>query len=431
MKVSYYATLTAGAFCLVLSALVFYLTDNTTDNTTNTNISNASLVHQPSTSYKKNFRRNLSKRFSIGKDSGKDGGKGSQKDDEFATLLDRVSELEDQLDTLLTALADGSLMGPTGPVGPIGPEGPEGPKGENGEVGAQGPVGPQGPAGSSGPQGPTGPTGPIGLQGPEGLAGPQGPEGPAGPAGPHGPEGPTGLTGPQGPQGLQGLVGRVGPIGLAGPRGPQGTAGPIGPQGPTGPEGPPGEVSTGDIVTFGTPASGSPVNLSTGSTGDANPISIQSPVLGVNFIIAVEGLFPSRSRRLEEEKENEGNSTKHMDYVDEDVTHNHRRLAGEPLLGEIFMFAGNFAPRGFAFCNGQLLPISQNVALFSILGTTYGGDSRTNFGLPDLRGRSPMHVGQGVNLGQNIGTATSTLGIANLPPHSHDYNVRLVINTLE
>lgn len=64
--------------------------------------------------------------------------------------------------------------------------------------------------------------------------------------------------------------------------------------------------------------------------------------------------------------------------------------AVEPLLGEISMFAGNFAPRGWAFCDGQLIPISQNPALFSILGTTYGGDGRTTFGLPDLRGRSPI-----------------------------------------
>lgn len=79
----------------------------------------------------------------------------------------------------------------------------------------------------------------------------------------------------------------------------------------------------------------------------------------------------------------------------------------EPFIGEIKMFAGNFAPRGFALCDGQLLPISQNSALFSILGTTYGGDGRTTFGLPDLRGRVPMHQGSGpgmatVYLGQKI-----------------------------
>ena len=69
-----------------------------------------------------------------------------------------------------------------------------------------------------------------------------------------------------------------------------------------------------------------------------------------------------------------------------------------PFVGEIAMFGGNFAPRGWAFCNGQLLPISQNSALFSLLGTTYGGDGRTTFGLPDLRGRVPMHPGNGPGL---------------------------------
>ena len=79
-----------------------------------------------------------------------------------------------------------------------------------------------------------------------------------------------------------------------------------------------------------------------------------------------------------------------------------------PFIAEIVMFGGNFAPRGYAFCNGQLLPIAQNTALFSILGTTYGGDGRTTFALPDMRGRMPMHSGTGpgldpVQLGQRGG----------------------------
>lgn len=72
--------------------------------------------------------------------------------------------------------------------------------------------------------------------------------------------------------------------------------------------------------------------------------------------------------------------------------------ADDPFLGEVRIFAGNFAPRGFAFCEGQLLPISQNTALFSLLGTMYGGDGRTTFGLPDLRGRTPVHTGTGPGL---------------------------------
>jgi microcystin-dependent protein len=96
----------------------------------------------------------------------------------------------------------------------------------------------------------------------------------------------------------------------------------------------------------------------------------------------------------------------------------------EPFVGEIRMFAGNFAPRGWALCDGQLLAISQNDALFSLLGTIYGGDGRTTFGLPDLRGRIPVHTGSGPGLsprqiGAKAGTETETLTIAQLPAHSH------------
>lgn len=85
-----------------------------------------------------------------------------------------------------------------------------------------------------------------------------------------------------------------------------------------------------------------------------------------------------------------------------------------PFVGEVTRFAGNFAPRGWAFCNGQLLPIAQNDALFSLLGTTYGGDGRTTFGLPDLRGRAPIHPGTGpglptFRLGQKTGMEQSTV----------------------
>lgn len=99
----------------------------------------------------------------------------------------------------------------------------------------------------------------------------------------------------------------------------------------------------------------------------------------------------------------------------------------EPFIAEIKMFAGNFAPRGFAFCDGQLLAISQNTALFSLVGTIYGGDGRTTMGLPDLRGRFPMHPGSGPGLtprqlGQKSGTETNTLTASNMPPHSHSVN---------
>jgi microcystin-dependent protein len=91
----------------------------------------------------------------------------------------------------------------------------------------------------------------------------------------------------------------------------------------------------------------------------------------------------------------------------------------EPFIGEIKMFGGNYAIRGWAFCNGALLAISQNDALFSLFGTTYGGDGQTTFGLPDLRGRVPLHVGSGFTLGQMGGSETVTLTQQQIPLHTH------------
>jgi len=96
----------------------------------------------------------------------------------------------------------------------------------------------------------------------------------------------------------------------------------------------------------------------------------------------------------------------------------------EPFIAEIRIFAGNFAPRSWAFCNGQLLPISQNTALFSLIGTTYGGDGRSTMALPDLQGRLPMHPGRGpglsdYRLGERGGTETVTLSEQEIPNHSH------------
>jgi microcystin-dependent protein len=98
--------------------------------------------------------------------------------------------------------------------------------------------------------------------------------------------------------------------------------------------------------------------------------------------------------------------------------------SSQPFLGEVMLFAGNFAPVGWAFCNGQLLPISQNTALFSLLGTMYGGNGISTFALPDLRGRAPMHFGQGPGLsnyveGQAGGEEVHTLATAEMPAHSH------------
>ena len=91
----------------------------------------------------------------------------------------------------------------------------------------------------------------------------------------------------------------------------------------------------------------------------------------------------------------------------------------EPFLAEIRIVGFNFAPRGWGFCDGQILPINQNQSLFSLLGTTYGGDGRTSFGLPGLRGRSPIHVGGGHNLGQKSGEERHTLQTGEIPQHTH------------
>src|SRR6185503_7769573 len=91
----------------------------------------------------------------------------------------------------------------------------------------------------------------------------------------------------------------------------------------------------------------------------------------------------------------------------------------EPFLSEIRIMSFNFAPKGWAMCNGQLLPINQNQALFSLLGTVYGGNGQTTFALPDLRGRNPIHVGQGHTLGERGGESAHTLTTAEMPAHNH------------
>lgn len=101
----------------------------------------------------------------------------------------------------------------------------------------------------------------------------------------------------------------------------------------------------------------------------------------------------------------------------------------DPFVAEIRIFPFNFAPRGWAWCDGQLMPLSQNTALFSLLGTTYGGDGKSNFALPDLQGRAPMHPGQGPglslhDLGESAGSETVTLTETEMPAHPHAYVAR-------
>src|SRR2546430_10027020 len=93
----------------------------------------------------------------------------------------------------------------------------------------------------------------------------------------------------------------------------------------------------------------------------------------------------------------------------------------QPYVGEIRMFAGYFAPAGWMFCEGQLLPISEYETLFNLIGTTYGGDGQSTFALPDLRGRVPLHQGSGFTLAENGGVETVTLTVAQIPSHSHAF----------
>ena len=99
----------------------------------------------------------------------------------------------------------------------------------------------------------------------------------------------------------------------------------------------------------------------------------------------------------------------------------------EPFLSEIRIFSFNFPPKGWAFCNGQLLPINQNQALFSLLGTTYGGNGQTSFALPNLRGRTPIHSGSGHTLGEAAGSSAVTINISQLPQHTHTLTSNLCI----
>lgn len=94
----------------------------------------------------------------------------------------------------------------------------------------------------------------------------------------------------------------------------------------------------------------------------------------------------------------------------------------EPFLAEVRIFSFNFPPKGWAFCNGQLLPINQNQALFSLLGTTFGGNGQTNFALPDLRGRNANHMGAGKTLGERAGSDAVTITMAQMPAHNHFVN---------
>ncbi len=142
------------------------------------------------------------------------------------------------------------------------------------------------------------------------------------------------------------------------------------------------------------------------NTGNSQPHGNMAPSLGLNYVIALQGTFPSRNA------------------VAEGGESDLEALGVSPFIGEISLFGGNFAPRDWAFCDGQLLPIASYTALFSILGTTYGGDGETTFALPDLRGRAALGEGRGAGLsdwrlGYRGGDETITLNINQLPSHNH------------
>ena len=157
---------------------------------------------------------------------------------------------------------------------------------------------------------------------------------------------------------------------------------PTGLIGPTGPQGPPGVLPAG-----------------TDPTGSGKPVNNMQPFQAVSYIIVIDGsaTYPGRGGGVQ---------------------------TTGPLIGEINLFAGNFAPSGYALCNGQVLPISTYSALWTLLGTIYGGDGETTFALPDLRGRAPMHQGTGPGLsvrpiGAKGGSESNTLTTSNLATHSH------------
>ena len=260
----------------------------------------------------------------------------------------------------------GAWVGPMGATGPRGATGPKGDPGDVGPAGAAGPKGDVGPAGAIGPVGPAGVAGPVGAigpVGPAGVAGPVGPAGAIGPVGPAGVAGPVGPVGAIGPVGPAGVAGPVGPVGAIGPVGPAGVAGPVGPAGAIGPVGPAGV--SGPAGPVGAIGPAGPAGA-TGSAGPAGPIGATGATgaTGNSALSAYYGTYT-------------GNAS-----------------AGNGIgctMGEMKLTANVGVGEGIP-ARGQLLSISQNSALFALLGTTYGGDGITTFALPDMRPVTPNNM---------------------------------------
>jgi hypothetical protein len=210
-------------------------------------------------------------------------------------------------------------------------------QGAQGPAGPQGLTGPAGPAGAAGAAGPAGPAGAKGATGSTGATGPAGPQGAAGATGATGPAGPQGLIGPAGPAGPIGAQGAIGPIGLAGPTGATGGTGPAGPAGPTGATGPQGPPGTSTI----------PANL-----------TALSGALSTNGGVA----FLGNGRFI---------------------------YAASCMIGDVVLSVNGYGA-GALPADGRIIPISGNTALFSLIGTNFGGNGTTNFALPDLRAFAPQ-----------------------------------------
>jgi microcystin-dependent protein len=214
-----------------------------------------------------------------------------------------------------------------------------------------------------------------GQPGADGANGIDGEKGDKGLVGDTGAEGAIGASGSQGSRGMDGERGNIGERGDAGTNGIDGEKGETGDASafPTG--------DNGDLFTHdGTNWVARKPNI---QAHESQNLNVRNPYLGIHYIIATQGDFPARS-------------------------------SSNPFIAEIIMFGGDFEPRGWAFCDGQIISIIQNQALFSLIGTTYGGDGRTTFRLPDLRGRTPVHAGTGaglsnVRLGEKRGVESITI----------------------
>lgn len=214
-------------------------------------------------------------------------------------------------------------------------------------------VGQIGPTGATGPQGPAGPAGPAGAPGV------QGPPGPTGQTGAVGPAGPVGQTGAAGPQGLQGAPGAAGPAGAVGPAGPQGAAGPAGVAGAVGPAGPAGPAGAAGAAGSVGPAG------PTGSQGAEGPAGPAGPV-GPS---GTSGIFGTVSSGI--------------------FFHQEDNAGAECTLGSILLNVSTLYTENYLPADGRTLDIETNTALFSLIGTNYGGNGQTTFDLPDLRSAAP------------------------------------------